>query len=72
MSPPGPAPLGQDVSIWAQGEAASGLPVSYLSESNRASWALLVQFLSCLVQLPPLLSTTDILWLSCFCYPLLR
>ncbi|EHB10775.1 hypothetical protein GW7_04468 [Heterocephalus glaber] len=23
------------------------------------------------IQLPPLLSTTDILWLSCFCYPLL-
>ncbi|XP_069510905.1 transmembrane protein 94 isoform X2 [Ambystoma mexicanum] len=31
----------------------------------------IVQFLGCLVQLPPLLSTTDILWLSCFCYPLL-
>lgn len=54
------------------GRGSLGLPVSYLSESNRASWALLVQFLSCLVQLPPLLSTTDILWLSCFCYPLLR
>lgn len=33
---------------------------------------VVIQFLSCLVQLPPLLSTTDILWLSCFCYPLLR
>ncbi|XP_018417051.1 PREDICTED: transmembrane protein 94 isoform X1 [Nanorana parkeri] len=32
---------------------------------------VLVQFLACLLQLPPLLSTTDILWLSCFCYPLL-
>uniref|UniRef100_A0A452TUJ7 Transmembrane protein 94 n=1 Tax=Ursus maritimus TaxID=29073 RepID=A0A452TUJ7_URSMA len=32
---------------------------------------VVIQFLSCLVQLPPLLSTTDILWLSCFCYPLL-
>lgn len=31
-----------------------------------------IQFLSCLVQLPPILSTTDIVWLSCFCYPLLR
>lgn len=30
------------------------------------------QFLACLVQLPPILSTTDILWLSCFCFPLLR
>ncbi|XP_075033961.1 transmembrane protein 94 isoform X2 [Mixophyes fleayi] len=32
---------------------------------------VIVQFLSCLLQLPPFLSTTDILWLSCFCYPLL-
>uniref|UniRef100_A0A5F8GF47 Transmembrane protein 94 n=1 Tax=Monodelphis domestica TaxID=13616 RepID=A0A5F8GF47_MONDO len=32
---------------------------------------VVMQFLSCLVQLPPLLGTTDILWLSCFCYPLL-
>ncbi|XP_063097706.1 transmembrane protein 94 isoform X10 [Cavia porcellus] len=32
---------------------------------------VVIQFLSCLVQLPPVLSTTDILWLSCFCYPLL-
>ncbi|XP_077183955.1 transmembrane protein 94 isoform X3 [Paroedura picta] len=32
---------------------------------------VIIQFLSCLVQLPPILSTTDILWLSCFCYPLL-
>ncbi|KAM8947320.1 transmembrane protein 94 [Pelodytes ibericus] len=32
---------------------------------------VIVQFLACLLQLPPLLSTTDILWLSCFCYPLL-
>lgn len=63
---------GTRVSSWAQGEAALGLPASSWSESNRAFWALLVQFLSCLVQLPPLLSTTDILWLSCFCYPLLR
>ncbi|XP_075702067.1 transmembrane protein 94 isoform X2 [Rhinoderma darwinii] len=30
-----------------------------------------VQFLACLIQLPPCLSTTDILWLSCFCFPLL-
>lgn len=30
-----------------------------------------VQFLACLVQLPPILSTADILWLSCFCFPLL-
>ncbi|XP_059804861.1 transmembrane protein 94 isoform X1 [Hypanus sabinus] len=30
-----------------------------------------IQFLACLVQLPPPLSTTDVLWLSCFCYPLL-
>ncbi|XP_032312734.1 transmembrane protein 94 isoform X6 [Camelus ferus] len=32
---------------------------------------VVIQFLSCLVQLPPILSTTDILWLSSFCYPLL-
>ncbi|XP_053231853.1 transmembrane protein 94 isoform X1 [Podarcis raffonei] len=32
---------------------------------------VIIQFLSCLGQLPPILSTTDILWLSCFCYPLL-
>ncbi|XP_019373773.1 PREDICTED: transmembrane protein 94 isoform X1 [Gavialis gangeticus] len=32
---------------------------------------VVIQFLSCLMQLPPILSTTDILWLSCFCYPLL-
>ncbi|XP_064423623.1 transmembrane protein 94 isoform X2 [Latimeria chalumnae] len=32
---------------------------------------VIIQFLACLVQLPPPLSTTDILWLSCFCYPLL-
>uniref|UniRef100_A0A8B9SV30 Transmembrane protein 94 n=1 Tax=Anas platyrhynchos TaxID=8839 RepID=A0A8B9SV30_ANAPL len=32
---------------------------------------VVIQFLSCLVQLPPILSTTDIVWLSCFCYPLL-
>ncbi|KAJ7316019.1 hypothetical protein JRQ81_002181 [Phrynocephalus forsythii] len=32
---------------------------------------VIIQFFSCLVQLPPILSTTDILWLSCFCYPLL-
>ncbi|XP_069056247.1 transmembrane protein 94 isoform X2 [Pleurodeles waltl] len=31
----------------------------------------ITQFLGCLIQLPPILSTTDILWLSCFCYPLL-
>uniref|UniRef100_UPI00398F64F0 transmembrane protein 94 isoform X5 n=1 Tax=Pristiophorus japonicus TaxID=55135 RepID=UPI00398F64F0 len=30
-----------------------------------------IQFLACLVQLPPPLGTTDVLWLSCFCYPLL-
>uniref|UniRef100_A0A4W3GK90 Transmembrane protein 94 n=1 Tax=Callorhinchus milii TaxID=7868 RepID=A0A4W3GK90_CALMI len=30
-----------------------------------------IQFLACVVQLPPPLSTTDVLWLSCFCYPLL-
>ncbi|CAJ0950413.1 unnamed protein product [Ranitomeya imitator] len=33
---------------------------------------VIVQFLACLIQLPPCLSTTDILWLSCFCFPLLR
>ncbi|KAG8446140.1 hypothetical protein GDO86_013849 [Hymenochirus boettgeri] len=32
---------------------------------------VIVQFLACVLQLPPILSTTDILWLSCFCYPLL-
>ena len=58
---------------WVQGEAAPGLLASDSSlESNRASRLFLAQFLSCLVQLPPILSTTDILWLSCFCYPLLR
>ena len=59
--------------LWVQGEAAPGLLASDSSlESNRASRLFLAQFLSCLVQLPPILSTTDILWLSCFCYPLLR
>lgn len=70
---PAPAPLGWDMSVClGTGRAALRLPASSLSEFNRAFWALLGQFLSCLVQLPPLLSTTDILWLSCFCYPLLR
>ncbi|XP_053564982.1 transmembrane protein 94 isoform X2 [Bombina bombina] len=32
---------------------------------------VIVQFLACVLQLPPFLSTTDILWLSCFSYPLL-
>ncbi|XP_017339596.1 transmembrane protein 94 isoform X2 [Ictalurus punctatus] len=32
---------------------------------------VLIQFLACLTQLPPPLNITDILWLSCFCYPLL-
>ena len=42
-----------------------------LGATNLVMFSFLLQFLSCLVQLPPLLSTTDILWLSCFCYPLL-
>ncbi|KAI5623418.1 transmembrane protein 94 isoform X1, partial [Silurus asotus] len=32
---------------------------------------VIIQFLACLTQLPPPLNITDILWLSCFCYPLL-
>ncbi|XP_062858998.1 transmembrane protein 94 isoform X2 [Trichomycterus rosablanca] len=32
---------------------------------------VIIQFLACLIQLPPPLNITDILWLSCFCYPLL-
>ncbi|XP_077406450.1 transmembrane protein 94 isoform X3 [Vanacampus margaritifer] len=32
---------------------------------------VIIQFLACLAQLPPPMNTTDILWLSCFSYPLL-
>ncbi|XP_041075800.1 transmembrane protein 94 isoform X2 [Polyodon spathula] len=32
---------------------------------------VIIQFLACLVQLPPPINITDILWLSCICYPLL-
>ncbi|XP_049614468.1 endoplasmic reticulum magnesium-transporting P-type ATPase [Syngnathus scovelli] len=32
---------------------------------------VIIQFLSCLAQLPPPMNTTDILWLSCFSCPLL-
>ncbi|XP_016427783.1 transmembrane protein 94-like isoform X2 [Sinocyclocheilus rhinocerous] len=32
---------------------------------------VIIQFLACLIQLPPPMNITDILWLSCFCYPLL-
>ncbi|XP_066521040.1 transmembrane protein 94 isoform X2 [Hoplias malabaricus] len=32
---------------------------------------VIIQFLACLTQLPPPMNITDILWLSCFCYPLL-
>ncbi|XP_066560947.1 transmembrane protein 94 [Amia ocellicauda] len=32
---------------------------------------VIIQFLACLLQLPPPINITDILWLSCFCYPLL-
>ncbi|KAJ3608414.1 hypothetical protein NHX12_025461 [Muraenolepis orangiensis] len=32
---------------------------------------VIIQFLACLVQLPPPINTTDILWLSCFSCPLL-
>ncbi|XP_036398079.1 transmembrane protein 94 isoform X2 [Megalops cyprinoides] len=32
---------------------------------------VIIQFLACLAQLPPPMNITDILWLSCFCYPLL-
>ncbi|KAM3591994.1 uncharacterized protein V6R79_011033 [Siganus canaliculatus] len=32
---------------------------------------VIIQFLACLAQLPPPMNTTDILWLSCFCFPLL-
>ncbi|KAJ8363626.1 hypothetical protein SKAU_G00124570 [Synaphobranchus kaupii] len=32
---------------------------------------VVIQFVGCLAQLPPPVNITDILWLSCFCYPLL-
>ncbi|XP_028331237.1 transmembrane protein 94 isoform X2 [Gouania willdenowi] len=32
---------------------------------------IIIQFLACLAQLPPPMNTTDILWLSCFSFPLL-
>uniref|UniRef100_W5N072 Transmembrane protein 94 n=1 Tax=Lepisosteus oculatus TaxID=7918 RepID=W5N072_LEPOC len=32
---------------------------------------VIIQFLACLLQLPPPINITDLLWLSCFCYPLL-
>ncbi|XP_041829106.1 transmembrane protein 94 isoform X2 [Melanotaenia boesemani] len=32
---------------------------------------VIIQFLTCLVQLPPPMNTTDILWVSCFSCPLL-
>ncbi|XP_030630146.1 transmembrane protein 94 isoform X2 [Chanos chanos] len=32
---------------------------------------VIIQFLACLTQLPPPMNITDILWLSCFCFPLL-
>ncbi|XP_023646960.1 transmembrane protein 94 isoform X2 [Paramormyrops kingsleyae] len=32
---------------------------------------VIIQFLACLAQLPPPMNITDIMWLSCFCYPLL-
>uniref|UniRef100_M4AJS8 Transmembrane protein 94 n=1 Tax=Xiphophorus maculatus TaxID=8083 RepID=M4AJS8_XIPMA len=32
---------------------------------------VILQFLACLAQLPPPMNTTDILWMSCFCCPLL-
>ncbi|KAJ8283888.1 hypothetical protein COCON_G00027380 [Conger conger] len=32
---------------------------------------VIIQFVACLAQLPPPMNITDILWLSCFCYPLL-
>uniref|UniRef100_A0A8C1ZI07 Transmembrane protein 94 n=1 Tax=Cyprinus carpio TaxID=7962 RepID=A0A8C1ZI07_CYPCA len=32
---------------------------------------VIIQFLACLIQLPPPMNITDILWLSCFSYPLL-
>uniref|UniRef100_A0A8C4SUU1 Transmembrane protein 94 n=1 Tax=Erpetoichthys calabaricus TaxID=27687 RepID=A0A8C4SUU1_ERPCA len=32
---------------------------------------VIIQFVACLVQLPPPINITDILWLSCFCFPLL-
>ncbi|KAG9350349.1 hypothetical protein JZ751_026703 [Albula glossodonta] len=32
---------------------------------------VIIQFVACLAQFPPPMNITDILWLSCFCYPLL-
>nr|XP_045014063.1 transmembrane protein 94 isoform X5 [Jaculus jaculus] len=51
--------------------ATYGIRKSFLFLLQCQLTLVVIQFLSCLVQLPPLLSTTDILWLSCFCYPLL-
>lgn len=39
---------------------------------NKLTPRVWLQFLACLVQLPPPMNTTDILWLSCFSCPLLR
>ncbi|KAJ8246442.1 hypothetical protein GJAV_G00267840 [Gymnothorax javanicus] len=32
---------------------------------------VIIQFVACLSQLPPPMNITDILWLSCFCFPLI-
>ncbi|XP_055993842.1 transmembrane protein 94 isoform X2 [Sorex fumeus] len=51
--------------------ATYGIRKSFLFLLQCQLMLVAIQFLACLVQLPPILSTTDILWLSCFCFPLL-
>ncbi|KAG2460772.1 TMM94 protein, partial [Polypterus senegalus] len=51
----------------------NGLACSFsLQQEESVSIAKLIQqFVACLAQLPPPINITDILWLSCFCFPLL-
>ncbi|KPP72939.1 hypothetical protein Z043_108016 [Scleropages formosus] len=48
-----------------------GCSVTFHQGESVSIVKLIEQFLACLAQLPPPMNITDILWLSCFCYPLL-
>ncbi|KAM9716297.1 transmembrane protein 94 isoform 2-T2 [Menidia menidia] len=50
---------------------ASGIRKCFLFLLQCQLSLVIIQFLSCLAQLPPPMNTTDILWVSCFSYPLL-
>lgn len=81
-------PLGPSHNIWDPKVLPFSAAVSTQSSHHpsKPSWTFLlsslkaefdgsvdwVQFLACLVQLPPPMNTTDILWVSCFSCPLLR